>query len=98
MNDASKEIRYLNRDFDTTLRKLVDYAKYYYPNSFNDFSPATPAMIIMEMIAYVGDVLNFYIDKQTKESILYYATQKSSIYNIAQSYGYRIKTAIPSSV
>jgi hypothetical protein len=44
----------------------VDYVKYYYPNSFNDFSPASPAMVILELIAYVGDVLNFYLDKQTK--------------------------------
>ncbi len=97
MNDK-KEIRYLNRDFQTTLKKLVDYTKYYYPDSFNDFSPASPAMIILQLISYVGDVLNFYIDRQTKQSILYYATKKQSIYNIAQAYGYRIKTGIPSAV
>lgn len=93
-----KEIRYLNRDFQSTLKKLVDYTKYYYPDSFNDFSPASPAMIILQLISYVGDVLNFYIDRQTKESLLYYATKKQSIYNIAQTYGYRIKTGIPSAV
>lgn len=98
MPKTTKEIRYLNRDFDTLLTKLVDYAKYYYPNSFNDFSPASPAMILMQMMSYVGDVLNFYIDKQTKQSILYYATQKQSVYNIAQSYGYKIKTATPATV
>ena len=61
-----KNINYLSRDFDTTLKKLIDYTKYYYPNSLNDFSPASPAMIILELISYVSDVLNFYVDKQTK--------------------------------
>lgn len=98
MNDKQKDVKYLNRDFDTLLKSLVDYTKYYYPDSFNDFSPASPAMILLQLMSYVGDVLNFYIDKQTKQSILYYATQKQSIYDIAQSYGYRIKTAIPASV
>lgn len=95
---SKKQIRYLNRDFDTILKKLVDYTKYYYPESFNDFSPSSPSMVILQLIAYVGDVLNFYIDKQTKQSILYYAQEKQSIYNIAQSYGYKIKKAIPGSV
>lgn len=93
-----RQIKYYNRDFEALLKSLVDYVKYYYPNSFNDFSPASPAMVILELIAYVGDVLNFYLDKQTKQSILLYATQKEPIYNIAQSYGYKIKTAIPALV
>lgn len=93
-----RQIKYYNRDFEALLKSLVDYVKYYYPNSFNDFSPASPAMVILELIAYVGDVLNFYLDKQTKQFILLYATQKEPIYNIAQSYGYKIKTAIPALV
>jgi len=47
MNDKQKDVKYLNRDFDTLLKSLVDYTKYYYPDSFNDFSPASPAMILL---------------------------------------------------
>ena len=92
------DIKYLNRDYDAILKRLIDNIKYYYPNSLNDFSPASPAMIILQLIAYVGDVLNYYVDYQVKQSLLSYATNKQSIYNIAQSYGYKIKTAIPASV
>ena len=91
-------IKYTNRDYDALMKTMIDNIKYYYPNSVNDFSPASPAMIVLQLIAYVGDVLNFYIDRQVKESLLPFAEEKSSIYNIAQSYGYKIKTAIPASV
>ena len=94
----NREIKYLNRDFNSILSRLVNQIKYYYPDSFNDFSPASPGMIMLEMIAYVGDVLNYYIDRQTKETSIYYATDKQSIYNIAQAYGYKIKTATPATV
>jgi len=72
----NREIKYLNRDFNSILSRLVNQIKYYYPDSFNDFSPASPGMIMLEMIAYVGDVLNYYIDRQTKETSIYYATDK----------------------
>jgi hypothetical protein len=41
------DIKYLNRDYDAILKRLIDNIKYYYPNSLNDFSPASPAMIIL---------------------------------------------------
>ncbi len=94
----NREIKYLNRDFDSILSRLVNQIKYYYPDSFNDFSPASPGMVMMEMIAYVGDVLNYYIDHQTKETLIYHASDKESIYNIAQAYGYKVKTATPATV
>ncbi len=94
----NREIKYLNRDFETILNRLVNQIKYYYPDSFNDFSPASPGMIMLEMIAYVGDVLNYYIDHQTKETLIYHASDKQTIYNIAQAYGYKIKTSIPATV
>lgn len=97
MNEK-REIKYLNRDFQTTLKRLIEYVKYYFPDSFNDFSPASPAMVFLQLISYVSDVLNFYIDKQTKESLLTFATQKKWIYELAQSYGYKIKIATPSIV
>ena len=94
----NREIKYLNRDFDSILSRLVNQIKYYYPDSFNDFSPASPGMVMLEMVAYVGDVLNYYIDHQTKETLLYHAQDKQSVYNIAQAYGYKIRTSTPATV
>jgi len=53
-------------------------------------------MMFIEMAAYVGDVLSYYMDNQFKESLLAYAEEKKTVYNMAQSFGYKPKLASPS--
>ena len=67
---ANKNIKYINKDFTEFRASLVDYAKTYFPTTYNDFSPASPGMMFMEMAAYVGDVLSFYLDNQVQENYL----------------------------
>ena len=63
----SKDIKYFGRDFDSLKKGLIDFARVYYPNTYNDFNEASPGMMFVEMAAYVGDVLNYYVDSQFKE-------------------------------
>ncbi len=65
-----KNIQYINRDFGEFRASLIDYAKTYFPTTYNDFTPASPGMMFMEMAAYVGDVLSFYLDNQIQETFL----------------------------
>ena len=62
----TKTVQYLNRDFDSLKAQLINFAKIYYPNTYNDFSEASPGMMLIEMSSYVGDVLSFYTDNQIK--------------------------------
>ena len=86
-----KSVNYLNRDFDDFRSNLIEFAKQYFPNTYNDFNEASPGMMFIEMAAYVGDVLSYYIDSQYRESLLAYAEEKRNVYNIAQSFGYKPK-------
>ena len=61
-----KEVKYLGRDFPSIRQNLLEFAKAYFPNSYNDFNESSPGMMFIEMTAYVGDVLGFYIDNQYK--------------------------------
>ena len=88
---ANKDIRYLNKDFSTFKEALIEYAKAYYPNSYNDFSTSSPGTMFIDMAAYVGDVLAFYLDNNTQETFLEYAKQPSNLYNMAYMLGYRPK-------
>ena len=83
-----KTVNYLNKDFNDFRNNLIEFAKQYFPNTYNDFNEASPGMMFIEMAAYVGDVLSYYIDSQFKESLLAYAEEKRNVYNIAQSFGY----------
>ena len=92
----SKEVRYLGRDFTSIRQNLIEFAKSYFPNTYNDFNESSPGMMFIEMAAYVGDVMNYYVDNQFRESLLHAAEEKKNIYKIAQSLGYKPKVSHPS--
>ena len=95
---VKKDVSYLGRDFSSIRQNLIEFAKTYFPNEYNDFNESSPGMMFVEMASYVGDVLNYYVDNQYRETLLSFAEEKKNVYNIAQSYGYKPKTAVPSTV
>jgi hypothetical protein len=95
---VSKDVKYLSKDFASFRNGLIEFAKTYFPNTYNDFNESDPGMMFIEMASYVGDVLSYYIDEQFKESMLSFAEEKRTIYQIAQGYGYKPRQASPASV
>ena len=93
---VKKEVNYLGRDFRDIRQNLIEFAKTYFPNTYNDFNEASPGMMFVEMAAYVGDVLNYYVDNQFRETLLQFAEERKNVLAIAQSYGYKPKLAAPS--
>lgn len=91
-----KDVKYLNKDFSQLKESLIGFAKTYYPNTYKDFSDASTGMMFIEMAAYVGDVLSYYIDYQFKESMLVNAEERQNIIDAARSMGYKFKPTTPS--
>ena len=89
INNTKKDIKYINKDFTELRASLIDYAKTYFPTTYNDFTPTSPGMMFMEMAAYVGDVLSFYLDNQFQENFLQYARQTNNLFELAYMFGYR---------
>ena len=93
-----KDIKYLNKDYNSFKNQLMEFAEVYFPNNFNDFSEGNPGMMFMEMASYVGDVLSFYTDTQLRESFLNTAQEKENLYNLAYTMGYKPKVTTAASV
>ncbi len=93
-----KDVKYLNKDFNSYKNQLMEFAEVYFPNNFNDFSEGNPGMMFLEMAAYVGDVLSFYTDTQLRESFLSLAQEKENLYNLAYAMGYKPKVTAASNV
>jgi len=91
-------VNYLNKDFASLKQSLMDYAKSYFPNTYKDFNEASPGMMLLEMNAYVGDVLSFYVDQQYREMLLPLAEERRNIINLANMFGYKVKPIVPSYV
>ena len=95
---VKKEVNYLGRDFSSLRQNLIEFAKTYFPNQYNDFNESSPGMMFIEMAAYVGDVLNYYVDNAVRENMLLHAKQRKNVYEIAESLGYKPKVTSPAKV
>jgi len=93
-----KDVNYLAKSFPEFRQNLIEFARSYYPNTYTDFNEASPGMMFIEMAAYVGDVMSFYIDNQFKENLLAYATERQNIIAISQALGYKPRLAAPAVV
>tara|TARA_R110000796_G_scaffold44540_3_gene108532 strand:+ start:1175 stop:3043 length:1869 start_codon:yes stop_codon:yes gene_type:complete len=93
-----RDIKYLNKDFDSFRARLVDYTKTYFPNTYNDFTEASPGMMFMEMASYVGDVLAFYMDNQIQENFVQYAREQNNLLTLSYMMGYTPKVTSAANV
>ena len=92
---VNKEVSLVGRDFGDFRKNLIDFAKNYFPETYNDFNESSPGMMFMEMASYVGDVLSYYTDVQLRESILEQAQEKGNVFLISQALGYKPKLNVP---
>jgi hypothetical protein len=95
---ADNNISYLNKTFPEFKANLINYAKTYFPTTYNDFSESTPGNLFIEMSSYVGDVMSFYLDTQVQENFLLYAKEKENLYALSYMLGYRPKVSYASNV
>jgi len=91
-----KNISYLNKNFLQYRASLIEFARNYFPNTYTDFSEASPGTMFIEMASYVGDVLSFYTDTQIQENFVLTAKEKENLLNMAYSLGYRPKSSYAS--
>ena len=93
---AEKKISYTVRDFQGVRTELINFTKTYYPDLVQNFNDAGIFSVMLDMNAAVTDNLNFQIDRSIQETVLQYAQQKSSVYNIARTYGLKVPGQRPS--
>ncbi len=93
---ANRKISYTTRDYQAVRTELLNYVRTYYPELIQDFNDASVFSVFIDLNAAIADNLNYQIDRSIQETVLQYAQQKSSIYNIARTYGLKIPGQRPS--
>ena len=90
-NDQKKfvPINYTSREFGSIREDLLEIAERLYPDSFQDFSEASFASLMVDAVAYVGDQLSFYTDYNVNESFLDTAYQYNNILRHGRVLGYK---------
>ena len=93
---ANRKISYTDRDFEGLRQDLINFTQQYYPELIENFNDASVYSVFLDLNAAIGDNLHYHIDRSIQETVLQYAQQKSSIYNIARTYGLKIPGNRPS--
>ena len=86
-------IKYTSRDFDTIRKDIIEHAKRFYPNEWKDFSKSTINSLLVDSVAYVGDVLSYYLDYQANESFLDTAIEFNNVRKHARALGFKYSGA-----
>jgi len=87
-----ESVDYTDKDFDALRARLIALIKSVFPD-WTDFDVASFGNLLVELYAYVGDVLTFYQDNLARESRLVTATQRKSVMALAKMLGYRLHGA-----
>jgi hypothetical protein len=82
-------VKYTSRDFESIKQDLVDYAKRYYPDGYRDFSAASFGSLVLDTVAYTGDILSYYLDYHVNESFLDTSLEFDNIRKHARAMGYK---------
>lgn len=93
---AEKKISYTVRDFQGVRTELINFTRTYYPDLIQNFNDAGIFSVMLDLNAAVTDNLNYQIDRSIQETVLQFAQQKNSIYNIARTYGLKVPGQRPS--
>jgi len=93
---ANKKISYTVRDFQSIRTELINFTRTYYPDLIENVNDAAIFSVLLDLNAAIADNLHFNIDRSIQETVLQFAQQRSSIYNIARTYGLKIPGQRPS--
>ena len=86
----ARQINYSKRDFASLKTEQINYIKQYYPNIIEDYNDASILSVFLDLNAAIADNLQFHIDRSLQETVLDYAQEKQSLYNIAKTYGLKL--------
>ena len=89
-------IQYINRDFTTFVEDLKNFAKTRFPEDFIYLNDASPDMMYLEMVAYMGAVLGDNLDKAFNESFISEAQARGSLIRAANDFNFTNYTKTPS--
>ena len=96
--DIKKELQrsYLSKDFNSFRTELLNHARIYFPDRIRDFTEASLGGLLMDMAAFVGDSMAFYLDHQFNELNWSTAIESKNVQKHLKNAGVKVRGAAPS--
>ncbi len=89
MSNISNSQNYLSRDYQTIRAELIDLVKVHFPDQYQDFNSVSIGMSLIELLAYVSDLLSYHTDKKFNELFLDGVTERTSVFRLAKTFAYK---------
>ena len=87
-SNVTVSVDYTGRDYYAIREQLIRRVQDRIPD-WQGSDPSDFGLALVEAFAYMGDLVNYYIDRIANESYLMTATQRENILNLANLFGYR---------
>ena len=91
------QLDFTDRDFDSLVDRLTNLASSVFPD-WTDFNRANFGNILLRLIAFVGDVDNFYLDALARESRITSVTQRKNMIALGKLIGFELFGAVAATV
>lgn len=88
-------IDYTSKDYEAFRNDLLNLIPILMPE-YTDLSESDAGVMMVELNAYIGDILSYYQDRRANEVYLPTATQRQSVLDIVSGVGYTLRNAVPS--
>jgi hypothetical protein len=90
------EVKYAARDYPSIFDSLLRRLKIVYADTYNDFATTTQGIMLMEMISYACDALQFYLDRTASDCFLQTARTRAATSRLTEQIGYKMTPAAAS--
>jgi hypothetical protein len=87
--EAFQNINFAAFDYNTVKQSMLDYVKLYFPESFNDFIETSEFVAILELFAYLAELVAYRLDINAHENFLSTAQRKDSVLRLAKLISYK---------
>lgn len=87
--EAFNQINFTAFDYKSIKDSMQEYIRLYFPESFNDFIESSEFVAIMEVFAYIGELLIYRVDVGSHENFMAVAQRKQSVLRLAKLISYK---------
>lgn len=93
--DAFQNVNFAAFDYNTVKQSILDYIKLYFPETFNDFIESSEFVAIVEVFAYIAELIAYRLDVNAHENFISTAQRRDSILRLARLVSYTASRPLP---
>jgi hypothetical protein len=91
-------VAYSGYDFDTWLDEFRNRLQAQFGAIYNEFAVSSQGQVLFDHVAYALDTLSFYLDRRASDLYLISARTQESVARLTRQLGYKMSSAVASSV